>query len=64
MNGDLDLVPLVQLERHVLGALLDEFTDAFVEGPERQIVLLAVEAHRQIVAVRFEVEEDSGAFAR
>src|SRR5262245_31641173 len=62
MYGDLDLMPFVQLERHVLGALLDEFADAFVERPEHQVVLLAVEAHRQVVAVRLEVEEDSGAF--
>src|SRR5215510_5741673 len=64
MYGDLDLVPLVQLERHVLGALLDEFADAFVERPEHQVVLLAVEAHRQVVAVQFEIEEDSGAFVQ
>src|SRR5215831_19861858 len=56
MYGDPDLVPLVQLERHILRALLDEFADAFVERPEHQVVLLAIEAHRQVVAVRFEVE--------
>src|SRR5262252_2529063 len=38
MYGDLDLVPLVQLERHILRALLDEFADAFVERPKHQVV--------------------------
>ena len=45
----------------VLGAFLDETSLAGLERPEHEVVFFAVEADGQIVAVRFEVEEDARA---
>src|SRR6185436_3811933 len=54
-------VPLLQLQRHVVRAFFHEAALAAPESPEDEVVLLAVEAHGEVVAVRLEVEEDAGA---
>src|SRR5437870_9266982 len=60
-HSDLHPVPLAELQRHVVRALLHEAALSLLEGPEHEVVLLAVEADRQVIAVRFQVEEDAGA---
>ena len=45
----------------VLGALLHETALAALERPEHEVVLFAVEADGQVIAVRFEIEEDARA---
>ena len=41
--------------------LLDEAALAALERPEHQVVLFAVEADGEVIAVRFEVEQNAGA---
>src|SRR6476659_8274569 len=59
LHGDLQRVPRVHLQRHVLASLLDETALAFYESPKHDVVFLAVEAHGEIVAVGLQVEEDA-----
>ena len=58
---DLHAMPFADLQVHVVRALLHEAAFAALERPEHEVVLFAVEAHGQVVAVRLEVEEDAGA---
>ena len=45
----------------VLRAFFDEAALARFECPEDEVVLLAVEANGEVIAVCFQIEEDSGA---
>src|SRR5215203_3601542 len=47
VDGDLHRVPLLEGDVDVLDALFDEAALALVEGPEHEVVFLAVEADRQ-----------------
>ena len=44
--------------------LLHEAALPLVEGPEHQVVFLAVETDGQVIPVRLEVEQDDGALGR
>ena len=61
LNGDLQRVPRIHLQWNVLHPLLNETALTFYKRPEHHVVFLAVEAHREIVAVRLQIEQDSGA---
>ena len=60
-DRDLHRVPVAERDVDVLGAFLHEAALAAFERPEHQVVLFAVEADRQVIAVRFQIEEDAGA---
>ena len=47
-----------------VGAFTHELAHALVERPQHQVVFLAVEPHRQVIAVRFQVEQDPRALVK
>src|ERR1041384_1509307 len=59
MNRDLEGVPRFHLQWNVLVSLLHEAALAFQERPEHDVVFLAVETHRQVVAARLQVEKNA-----
>src|SRR5215469_3793595 len=61
VHGDLHVLPGLHGKRDFFAAALDELAHALIEGPEDEVVFLAVEADGEVVAVRLEVEEDAGA---
>jgi hypothetical protein len=58
----LQLMPLVagQVPRLPSGTTPDQFADAIAEGPKRDIVLGIVVARGKPVAVRFDIEQNTG----
>ena len=54
-------MPLAHLQMNVVRSLLHETPLAALERPKHEVVFFAIEADGQVIAVRFEIEENSGA---
>src|SRR5436189_6389223 len=61
LDRDPHPVPLAHLQMDVVQALLDEAALAALERPEHQVVLFAVEADGEVIAVRLQIEQNAGA---
>jgi hypothetical protein len=59
-DADLEIVPLARRGRRVANPF-DLGATAFLELPRHQVVFEAIGPDRQVVAVRFEIEQDAGA---